>query len=192
MQRILLQNSRTRHRSIHQTDVVFAIGGAPKLLKDPVSDEITAYNPKSNQWEFVTKLPKPIHHHGGRSSEILNHYFFWTLKVKFLSFAPIRILLVTLNFMFAVAVLGGFIYVAGGESQNNMKTPINKAYRFDPRTGSWLKIADMKKARESFQLCVLTNMLYAIGKISLQLSTKTTFSARHILQYEVEDYRVGK
>ena len=83
--------------------------------------------------------------------------------------------MVTLNFMFAVAVLGGFIYVVGGESQNNMKTPINKAYRFDPRTGSWLKIADMKKARESFQLCVLTNMLYAIGKLSLQLSIKTTF-----------------
>ena len=101
--------------------------------------------------------------------------FLGTVIVKFVSFAPISILLVTLNFMFAVAVLGGFIYVVGGESQNNMKTPINKAYRFDPRTGNWLKIADMKKARESFQLCVLTNMLYAIGKLSLQLSKKTTF-----------------
>ena len=87
--------------------------------------------------------------------------FLSTLIAKYVSFYRFNILLV----MFAVAVLGGFIYVVGGESQNNMKTPINKAYRFDPRTGSWLKIADMKKARESFQLCVLTNMLYAIGKL---------------------------
>ena len=63
----------------------------------------------------------------------------------------------------AVAILGGFLYVAGGESTNDQRSPLNTAFRFDPRTNSWLKIADMKNRRESFQLGVLAGMLYAVG-----------------------------
>ena len=66
--------------------------------------------------------------------------------------------------------------MVGGESENNQKSPINKAHRFDPRTGNWLKITDMKRVRESFQLCVLTNMLYAIGKLQSFNRDKKDFS----------------
>ena len=56
--------------------------------------------------------------------------------------------------------------MVGGESSNDQRSPISSAHRFDPRTGVWLKIADMTMARESFQLCALNNLLYAIGRLS--------------------------
>ncbi|XP_074651691.1 kelch-like protein 31 [Tubulanus polymorphus] len=63
----------------------------------------------------------------------------------------------------AVAVLGGFIYVAGGEMTNDQRSPLNTVYRYDPRSDIWLQVASMKHQRESFQLAVLNGHLYAIG-----------------------------
>ncbi|XP_077989300.1 kelch-like protein 26 [Glandiceps talaboti] len=64
----------------------------------------------------------------------------------------------------AVAVLGGFLYVAGGRHTTNVsESPTNTAYRYDPRTDLWIEIASMKSQRESFQLGVLDGMLYAVG-----------------------------
>ena len=66
--------------------------------------------------------------------------------------------------LLTVAVLGGFLYVAGGEVTNDQRSPLNTAFRFDPRTHSWLQIASMNHRRESFQLGVLNGMLYAVGR----------------------------
>ncbi|XP_013416498.1 kelch-like protein diablo [Lingula anatina] len=63
----------------------------------------------------------------------------------------------------AVAVLSGFLYVAGGEKTNGQETPLNTAHRYDPRTDTWLQIASMKHCRESFQLGVLNGLIYAVG-----------------------------
>lgn len=68
-------------------------------------------------------------------------------------------------YFFAVAVLGGFLYIAGGEEMNDQQSPVSTAHRYDPRTDTWLQIANMKKRRESFQLGVLTGMLYAVGEL---------------------------
>ena len=61
-------------------------------------------------------------------------------------------------------VEGGFLYVAGGEETNDQSSPCNTAYRFDPRTSTWLQIDSMKERRESFQLGMLSGMLYAVGE----------------------------
>ena len=61
------------------------------------------------------------------------------------------------------AVLGGFLYVAGGEKTNDQRSPLSSAWRYDPRKDSWLQVASMKMRRESFQLCVLGGALYAVG-----------------------------
>ncbi|XP_038078971.1 kelch-like protein 26 [Patiria miniata] len=64
----------------------------------------------------------------------------------------------------AAAMLGGFLYVAGGrELVNSPDGPMQSAHRYDPRTDSWIQIADMKNARESFQMGVLDGMIYAVG-----------------------------
>ncbi|XP_070542047.1 kelch-like protein 26 [Ptychodera flava] len=64
----------------------------------------------------------------------------------------------------AVAVLGGFLYVAGGRhTTDRTEHPTDRAHRYDPRTNSWIEIASMKNKRESFQLGVLDGMLYAVG-----------------------------
>ncbi len=63
-----------------------------------------------------------------------------------------------------VAALGGFLYIAGGEETNDQRSPLNTAYRLNPRNNSWLQIASMKHRRESFQLGILNGMLYAVGQ----------------------------
>ena len=56
-----------------------------------------------------------------------------------------------------VAVLGGFLYVAGGEETNDQRSPLNTAHRYDPRTDTWLQITSMRQARESFQVHIVTS-----------------------------------
>ncbi|XP_033109755.1 kelch-like protein 20 [Anneissia japonica] len=64
----------------------------------------------------------------------------------------------------AVVNLGGFLYVVGGrETTDKHDAPLKTAYRYDPRTDSWIQIADMILARESFQLGVLDGKIYAVG-----------------------------
>lgn len=64
-------------------------------------------------------------------------------------------------------IFGGFLYIAGGERYNNSMAPLNTVFRFDPRSGAWLKVASMKHNRQSFNLAVLNNMMYAVGKYSV-------------------------
>ncbi|ESO87598.1 hypothetical protein LOTGIDRAFT_194339 [Lottia gigantea] len=63
----------------------------------------------------------------------------------------------------AVAVMNGFLYITGGEITNNRGFPSNSAFRYDPRHDTWLQIASMKHRRESFQMVVLNDKLYAVG-----------------------------
>ncbi|XP_061174624.1 kelch-like protein 9 [Saccostrea echinata] len=63
----------------------------------------------------------------------------------------------------ASVMFGGFLYVAGGERYNNSMAPVNSVFRYDPRNGDWLKVANMKHNRQSFSLAVLNNMMYAVG-----------------------------
>ncbi|XP_014669030.1 PREDICTED: kelch-like protein 26 [Priapulus caudatus] len=63
----------------------------------------------------------------------------------------------------AVATLGGFLYIAGGEATNEQEAPLSRVHRYDTRTGKWLQVASMRRPRESFQLVALYGMLYAVG-----------------------------
>ncbi|CAG2217500.1 KLHL31 [Mytilus edulis] len=122
----VLQSARTLPRkSVHQPCLLIS-GGAPRLMRESVSDEIYKYNFFEERWETVSTIPGQRHHH-------------------------------------AVAVLGGFLYVAGGERTNDHKSPENSVYRYDPRTNTWLPVASMKYKRQSFQLVALNGLLYAIG-----------------------------
>ena len=66
------------------------------------------------------------------------------------------------NFLYAaVAVLDNFMYVCGG-----MGKPAHAratCQRFDPRTGTWTRIARMNTRRQSFPLVALNQKLYAFG-----------------------------
>ncbi|XP_035699662.1 kelch-like protein 9 [Branchiostoma floridae] len=63
----------------------------------------------------------------------------------------------------AVAVLGGFVYIVGGEEMGRSKSVLRTACRYDPRTGEWLTVASMNRCRLSFQIGVLDDFLYAVG-----------------------------
>lgn len=79
-------------------------------------------------------------------------------------------------------IFGGFLYIAGGERYNNSMAPLNTVFRFDPRSGAWLKVASMKHNRQSFNLAVLNNMMYAIGKYSVFCTIQYESAVENILQ----------
>ncbi|XP_067094724.1 kelch-like protein 32 [Osmerus mordax] len=64
-----------------------------------------------------------------------------------------------------VAVMGDFLFVAGGEVEHttNRTCAVRTACRYDPRVNRWTDIAPMKACREHFLLGVLGSFLYAVG-----------------------------
>lgn len=79
-------------------------------------------------------------------------------------------------------IFGGFLYIAGGERYNNSMAPLNTVFRFDPRSGAWLKVASMKHNRQSFNLAVLNNLMYAVGKYSVFCTIQYESAVENILQ----------
>lgn len=63
----------------------------------------------------------------------------------------------------AVAVLGGYLYVAGGNHGDGNNSPSQMVWRFDPWNEEWLQCSSMIEARQCFQLGILNNQIYAVG-----------------------------
>ncbi|XP_066541267.1 kelch-like protein 36 [Hoplias malabaricus] len=64
-----------------------------------------------------------------------------------------------------VAVLGGFIFTAGGSSSrdNGGGAASNLLYRYDPRSNTWVKGASMNQRRVDFYLGTMGECLIAVG-----------------------------
>ncbi|XP_067840095.1 kelch-like protein 31 [Heptranchias perlo] len=66
-----------------------------------------------------------------------------------------------------VAVMDGFLYVAGGEDQNDARNQAKHAVsnfcRYDPRFNSWIHLGNMVQRRTHFSLNVFNGLLLAIG-----------------------------
>ncbi|XP_035192399.1 kelch-like protein 36 isoform X1 [Oxyura jamaicensis] len=64
-----------------------------------------------------------------------------------------------------VAVLGGFIFIAGGSfsRDNGGDAASNLLYRYDPRCNQWIKVASMRQRRVDFYLGAIGDMLVAVG-----------------------------
>ncbi|XP_044280657.1 kelch-like protein 31 [Varanus komodoensis] len=66
-----------------------------------------------------------------------------------------------------VVVMDGFLYVAGGEDQNDArnqaKHAISNLCRYDPRFSTWLHLASMSHKRTHFSLSAFNGHLYAVG-----------------------------
>ncbi|XP_064185814.1 kelch-like protein 9 [Anguilla rostrata] len=69
------------------------------------------------------------------------------------------------RYQHGVAVLGGFLFVVGGQGQYDSKgaTATDSAYRYDPRGDRWLQLAPLGEKRTFFHLSVLGGRLYAAG-----------------------------
>ncbi|XP_069873387.1 kelch-like protein 31 [Dipodomys merriami] len=71
------------------------------------------------------------------------------------------------SFNQCVAVMDGFLYVAGGEDQNDARNQAKHAVstfcRYDPRLNSWLHLSPMAQRRTHFSLSALDGLLYAAG-----------------------------
>ncbi|KAL0968218.1 hypothetical protein UPYG_G00263950 [Umbra pygmaea] len=60
-----------------------------------------------------------------------------------------------------VAVMGGFIFIAGGSS--SLDEASNLLYRYNPRDNQWLKCSPMNQRRVDFYLGVVGEYLIAVG-----------------------------
>ncbi|NWV53365.1 KLH31 protein, partial [Daphoenositta chrysoptera] len=71
------------------------------------------------------------------------------------------------SFNQCVVVMDGFIYVAGGEDQNDARNQAKHAVstlsRYDPRFNTWLHLASMEHRRSHFSLSACDGLLYAVG-----------------------------
>ncbi|KAJ8387064.1 hypothetical protein AAFF_G00161180 [Aldrovandia affinis] len=71
------------------------------------------------------------------------------------------------SFNQCVAVLDGFLYVAGGEDQNDARNQAKHAVsnfcRFDPRFNTWIHLANMIQKRTHFSLNTFNGLLFAVG-----------------------------
>ncbi|XP_062861596.1 kelch-like protein 9 isoform X2 [Trichomycterus rosablanca] len=69
------------------------------------------------------------------------------------------------RYQHGVALLGGFLYIVGGQSTYDTKgkTAVDSAYRYDPRFDRWLQVASLNEKRTFFHLSALKEKLYAAG-----------------------------
>ncbi|MBN3323870.1 KLHL9 protein, partial [Atractosteus spatula] len=63
------------------------------------------------------------------------------------------------------AVLGGFLFVLGGQHKFDPagNQPTNEVFRYDPRDGTWLQVAGMLEKRTRFHADVLAGHLVAVA-----------------------------
>ncbi|KAK2896363.1 hypothetical protein Q8A67_010851 [Cirrhinus molitorella] len=71
------------------------------------------------------------------------------------------------SFNQCVAVLDGFLYVAGGEDQNDArnqaKHAVSNFIRYDPRFNTWIHLTNMIQKRTHFSLNTFNGLLFAVG-----------------------------
>uniref|UniRef100_A0AAZ3SBI2 BTB domain-containing protein n=1 Tax=Oncorhynchus tshawytscha TaxID=74940 RepID=A0AAZ3SBI2_ONCTS len=69
------------------------------------------------------------------------------------------------RYQHGVALLGGFLYIVGGQSTYDTKgkTAVDSAYLYDPRFDRWLQVASLNDKRTFFHLSTLKGKLYAVG-----------------------------
>ncbi|TKS88865.1 BTB and kelch domain-containing protein 6 Kelch repeat and [Collichthys lucidus] len=79
------------------------------------------------------------------------------------------------SFNQCVAVMDGFLYVAGGEDQNDARNQAKHAVstlsRYDPRFNTWLHLASMRQRRTHFSLAASGGRLFAIGGRNVEGAT---------------------
>ncbi|XP_056154472.1 kelch-like protein 31 [Lampris incognitus] len=84
------------------------------------------------------------------------------------------------SFNQCVAVMDGFLYVAGGEDQNDARNQAKHAVstlsRYDPRFNTWLHLASMRQRRTHFSLAAAGGRLFAIGGRNVEGLLATTES----------------
>ncbi|XP_061597320.1 kelch-like protein 31 [Cololabis saira] len=84
------------------------------------------------------------------------------------------------SFNQCVAVMDGFLYVAGGEDQNDArnqaKHAVNTLSRYDPRFNTWMHLASMRQRRTHFSLAASGGRLIAIGGRNVEGLLATTES----------------
>ncbi|XP_046875063.1 kelch-like protein 31 [Hypomesus transpacificus] len=84
------------------------------------------------------------------------------------------------SFNQCVAVMDGFLYVAGGEDQNDARNQAKHAVstlsRYDPRFNTWLHLTSMRQRRTHFSLVATGGRLYAIGGRNVEGLLATTES----------------
>jgi N-acetylneuraminic acid mutarotase len=86
-------------------------------------------------------------------------------------------------------VLDGWIYIAGGIGENNADS--DRAYRYDPESDRWERIADLPFPHHHMPLAVANDSLYAIG--GLRTVQGGFEPARHLWLYDVDaDRWVGR
>uniref|UniRef100_A0A3B3XWU2 BTB domain-containing protein n=1 Tax=Poecilia mexicana TaxID=48701 RepID=A0A3B3XWU2_9TELE len=90
-----------------------------------------------------------------------------------------------------VCSVGGFLFVIGGEDMKNSDeksvtvSTSSQVWRYDPRFNHWKQMESMLERRVQFTLCVVEDVIYAIGGRQSHPNSMTYISLAYVEYYDM-------
>ncbi|XP_034016421.1 kelch-like protein 31 [Thalassophryne amazonica] len=186
--------SHVRFETIPASELVSQIQPVPRMMLDPQCHRllVEAMNYHLLPYQQNTLQSRRTHIRGGQQTLLtiggrpslteraLSREVLWRdpreggANWRHLSQLPAK------SFNQCVAVMDGFLYVAGGEDQNDARNQAKHAVgtlsRYDPRFNTWLHLASMRQRRTHFSLAASGGRLFAIGGRNVEGLLATTES----------------
>ena len=160
---------------------IYASGGYSALpFKPDMDGAIFAYDPKTDQWSILAKLPYPIGQHamihrggtlfliGGqsKSKDLDNFWAYHIAEDKWTAMPSMP----TARHSHAIATSPDRLFVTGGRSAA-LGTEIDRVEVFDFTSGKWQRLADMPIGRAGHGAAFYANRLHIWGGESLRHGT---------------------
>ncbi|WAR00671.1 KLH31-like protein [Mya arenaria] len=198
----LLQSQRTVPRMPSAMSLLMT-GGAPRLETDKVRDHVIRYDPVTGQWNHVTNIPEPRHHHaatvlhgflyvaGGDGalegvSPSRSVFRFDPRNHAWIEVAP----MVCSRQDFQLAVFNNTIFAVGGRVSAD--TCLASVERYDPAADTWTEVAELHAPRRCAAVATLDGKLYAVGGSGARkpvfMDNNTTIACSRLLSSRVERY----
>ena len=155
--------------------ILYVVGGEFGSPLPSATAILEAYNPITDAWTRKADMPRArenlaagvingeLYVIGGDTSGNSRHrHYFRTLEAydpatdTWTTKAPMP----EARTRLAVAVIGGILYVVGGDNTNGIRKSVEA---YDPATNTWTRKADMPTPRDVLAASVLGGKLYAVG-----------------------------
>lgn len=175
---------------------IYLMGGFSFLS---VTRRVEVYDPLSDRWKEISRLPVPLHHAGAGvvngTLYIVGGFegFSWTPSNKVFAYDAKKDRwlkkqnMPTARGALGVGVWEGKLYAIGGLGENaDGKINIDANEVYDPLTDRWSEKAALPKARDHLAVAVLKGKVHAIGG-----RLESDFS-RNLAQHDIYDPKSDK
>jgi len=167
-----LLQARCGHVLIYAQQCIYAMGGKPRFPQGQCLSSVEMYDPKVDQWRFMSSMPTCLALHngvvhdnsvlvaGGQDEEgiVSNRFFQYHIETD--HWTEIQRSLQTARAEFGMVLLNDKVFVIGGTDGT---TRINTMEVYDLLTGHWSYGADFPEERKSMATVVFDGCIYVCG-----------------------------